>query len=111
MSGPPCCFGVVRLVLSIHDKHFTEFKGKQWKTKCSKKTKIEKVAILVGLLKWKETGMKLKPARGKRIAVRVSNKAPYPAIFSRAIEKWKVYHCKSAETKTTLQFSLTVLFK
>lgn len=35
--------------------------------------------------------MKLKPARGKRIALRVSNKVPYTVIFSKAIEKWKVY--------------------
>ena len=35
--------------------------------------------------------MKLKPVRGKRIALRVSNKAPYTVIFSKAIEKWKAY--------------------
>ena len=35
--------------------------------------------------------MKLKPVRGKRIALRVSNKVPYTVIFSKAIEKWKVY--------------------
>ena len=35
--------------------------------------------------------MKLKPVRGKRIALRVSNKAPYTVISSKAIEKWKAY--------------------
>lgn len=35
--------------------------------------------------------MKLKPVRGKRIALRVSNKAPYTVIFSKTIEKCKAY--------------------
>jgi len=73
-------------------EQFRKLKGKQWKTKCSKKTeKEEEVTISVGLLEWKETDMKLKPVRGKRIALRVSNKAPYIVIFSKAIEKWKAY--------------------
>ena len=73
-------------------EQFRKLKGKQWKSKCSKKTeKDEEVTISVGLLEWKETDMKLKPVRGKRIALRVSNKAPYTVIFSKAIEKWKAY--------------------
>ena len=72
-------------------EQFRKLKGKQWKTKCSKKTKKEEVTISVGLLEWKETDMKLKPARWKRIALRVSNKAPYTVISSKAIEKWKAY--------------------
>ena len=35
--------------------------------------------------------MKLKPVRWKGIALRVSNKAPYTVISSKAIEKWKEY--------------------
>ena len=35
--------------------------------------------------------MKLKPVRGKRIELRISNKAPYTVIFSKAIDKWKAY--------------------
>ena len=42
-------------------------------------------------MEWKETEMKLKPVRGKRIALRVSNKASYAVIRSKAIEKWKAY--------------------
>ena len=38
--------------------------------------KDEVVTISVGLLEWKETDKKLKPVRGKRIALRVSNKVP-----------------------------------
>ena len=71
---------------------FRKIKGKQWKTKCTKKPeKEEEVTISVGLLEWKETDMKLKPLRGKRIALRVANKAPYTVIFSKALEKWKAY--------------------
>lgn len=73
-------------------EQFRKLKGKQWKSKFSKKTeKDEEVIISGGLLEWKETDMKLKPVRGKRIALRVSNKAPYTVIFSKAIEKWKAY--------------------
>ena len=74
-------------------EQFRKIKGKQWKTKCTKKKEKdeEEVTIAVGLLEWKETEMKLKPVRGKRIALRVSNKAPYQAIRSKAIEKWKAY--------------------
>ena len=72
-------------------EQFRKLRGKQWKTKCSKKTKKEEVTISVGLLEWKETDMKLKPVRWKRIALRVSNKAPYTVISSKAIEKWKAY--------------------
>lgn len=70
-------------------KSFEQFR--KLKGKCSKKTKKEEVTISVGLLEWKETDMKLKPVRWKRIALRVSNKAPYTVISSKAIEKWKAY--------------------
>ena len=94
-------------------EQFRKLKGKQWKSKCSKKTeKYEEVTISVGLLEWKETDMKLKPVRGKRIALRVSNKAPYTVIFSKAIEKWKAYQsqlykkniCLSMKMENKLNF-------
>ena len=68
-------------------------KGKQWKTKCQKKkgkAKEEEVTIAIGLLEWKEKRLKL--ARGKRIALRVSNNVPYTEILSKAVKKWKAYH-------------------
>ena len=43
------------------------------------------------MLEWNEREMKLKPVRRKRIALRVSNKASYTTISSKAIEKWKAY--------------------
>ena len=54
------------------------------------KPKEEEVTIAIGLLEWKEK--RLKPARGKRIALRVSNNAPYTEILSKAVKKWKAYH-------------------
>ena len=48
------------------------------------------MTIAIGLLEWKEK--RLKPARGKRIALRVSNNAPYTEILSKAVKKWKAYH-------------------
>jgi len=52
----------------------------------SKKTEKE-LPNSVGLLEWKETDINLKPASGKRSALyRVSSKAPYIVIFSKAIK-------------------------
>ena len=79
-------------------KSFTEYKaskGKQWKSRVtmkSKKDKIEDVVIQVGLLEWNDRERKLKPKRGKRMALRVSLKDPYVTIRKKAIEKWKNYH-------------------
>ena len=48
--------------------------------------------ITIGLLEWSIRDQKLKPKRGKRLALRVSNIAPYYAIKEKAKEKWKNYH-------------------
>ena len=36
---------------------------------------------------------KLKPKRGKRVALAVSNTASYASILKMAVEKWRAYHC------------------
>ena len=78
-------------------EQFRKLKGKQWKTKCSKKTeKEEEVTISVGLLEWKENDMKLKPVRGKRISLRVSNKAPYTVITQKQLKSGR--HTKANST-------------
>ena len=62
-------------------------------TKCQNnkgKPKEEEVTITIGLLEWKEK--RLKPVRGKRIALRVSNHAPYAEILSKAVKRWRAYH-------------------
>ena len=43
-------------------------------------------------MQWKEDECKLKPARGKRVALKISNKAPYAKVRLKGIEKWKAYH-------------------
>ena len=48
------------------------------------------MTIAIALLEWKEK--RLKPAKGKRIALRVSNNAPCTQILSKAVKKWKAYH-------------------
>ena len=68
-------------------------KEKKWKTKCQNnkvKPKEEEMTIAIGLLEWKEK--RLKPVRGQRIALRVSNNAPYAEILSKAVKKWKAHH-------------------
>ena len=56
-------------------------------------TEAEKeVQITLGLMEYSETLMKLKVRRGKRLALVVSNVAPYFIIKEKAIEKWRAYH-------------------
>ena len=89
----------------LHDKKkvksFSEFcksKGKQWKSLVSKtsekkgKNKEGNVQISIGLFEWNLKHMKLKPKRGKKIALTVSNIAPYAHILEKAVDKWKAFH-------------------
>ena len=50
-----------------------------------------KIIIFIGLIQWKELDKKLKPTRGKRVALKVSNKAPYAEVRTQALLKWKAY--------------------
>ena len=78
-------------------KSFSEYrklKGTEWNKKVErgkKKTKPMTLIIFIGLLQWRHLDHKLKPARGKRIALRVSNQSPYAEIHFQALSKWKAY--------------------
>ena len=72
--------------------------GKQWKSLVSKSGKQSKkqgdeVTITIGLFEWNMKEAKLKPKRGKRVALAVSNTASYASILKMAVEKWRAYHC------------------
>ena len=82
-------------------KSFSEFhksKGKQWKSlvskTCGKKGKNPEgnVQIQIGLFEWNLKDMTLKPKRGKKVALTVSNVAPYADILQKAVDKWKAFH-------------------
>ena len=82
-------------------KSFSEFrksKGQQWKSLVSKtsekkgKNKEGNVQISIGLFEWNLKHMKLKPKRGKKVALTVSNIAPYSHILQKAVDKWKAFH-------------------
>ena len=82
-------------------KSFSEFhksKGKQWKSlvskTCGKKGKNPEgnVQIQIGLFEWNLKDMKLKPKRGKKVSLTVSNVAPYADILQKAVDKWKAFH-------------------
>jgi len=52
-------------------------KGMMWKSRVSKSTKQckekeEDVGIFIGLIEWSDKELKLKPKRGKRLALRIS---------------------------------------
>ena len=71
-------------------------KGKQWKSLVSKSKKQRNdvtVTVAIGLFEWNIKEAKLKPKRGKRIALTISNTAPYATILKTAVEKWRAYHC------------------
>ena len=61
------------------------------KGKEKEKDKADDVIIFIELLQWRHLDHKLKPARGKRIALRVSNQSPYAEIRFQALSKWKAY--------------------
>ena len=56
------------------------------------------VQIMIGMMYFCEKGMRLKPKRGKRIALSVSNKAPYNVILEKAVNKFKAYHSDIFDT-------------
>ena len=72
---------------------YRKLKGSEWKKKVKgkEKDKADDVIIFIGLLQWRQLDRKLKPARGKRIALRVSNEAPYAELCTQALLKWKAY--------------------
>ena len=84
-------------------KSFSEYKtakGKQWCSKVkggkAKGTKTsaadQEVLIYIGLLEWNEKENVLKPKRGKKVALRISNSAKSSLVRQKAEEKWKAYY-------------------
>ena len=73
---------------------YKKFKGSEWNKKVKVKPvdKSNDVVIYIGLMQWKEDECKSKPARGKRVAQKISNKVPYAEVRLKGIEKWKAYH-------------------
>ena len=97
---------------SKYVKSFTEYKtakGKQWCSKVkggkAKGTKTSaadrKVLIYIGLLEWNEKENVLKPKRGKKVALRISNSAKSSLVHQKAEEKWKAYHRNLYEENQT----------
>jgi len=80
----------VQKVKTFHD--FKQFKAHQWQEKCKgkgkgpakekDKNKAQDVAISIGLIESKEANLSLKPVRGKRVLLKVSNMAPYQEVRS-----------------------------
>ncbi|XP_028412774.1 uncharacterized protein LOC114535677 [Dendronephthya gigantea] len=116
-EGPSTSFGKTTLDYStqgvpkgLHPtgrniKSFADYrkaKGKQWKKSVSTKnpdkdkpntkSKERDVCINIGLLEWNSKDNVLKPKRGKKLVLRVSNKANYKTVCSKAILKWKAFY-------------------
>ena len=76
---------------------FKKLKSQQWKSIVSKKAgsasdKEIEVQINIGLMVWSDKNVCIKPKRGKRLALRVSNKATYKVILQKAVEKWRAFN-------------------
>ena len=72
---------------------FRSLKSNQWSQKVhsnKKKKQKEDVVISIGLMHISDS--KLKPKRGKRVALRVSTDDTYYDILEKAVEKWSAYH-------------------
>ena len=85
-------------VKSLSD--FRKSKGKEWKAMVSKK-QVDKevdVHIMIGMMYYCEKEMRLKPKRGKRVALSVWNKAPCNVILEKAMDKFKAYHSDIVDT-------------
>ena len=50
------------------------------------------MAVSIGLMQFNEKESRLKPVRGKRVILRISNKAPYTNVRTQAEAKFKAYH-------------------
>ena len=79
---------------------FRKAKGKQWKKSVSPKdsdsdggkSKEREVCINIGLFDWNYKENILKPKRGKKLVLRVSNKVNYKTLCNKAVEKWKAFY-------------------
>ena len=97
--------GVLPLQKKSNAKSFSFYKklmSKEWKSSVSNKASANKestVQIVIGLMEFSEKEQRLKPKRGKRIALHISNEAPYRVILERAVEKWKAYQSDSYDEK------------
>ena len=60
--------------------------------KTTAKEKEEEVAVGIGLMEVNEKESRLKPVRGERVLLRVSNKAPCGVVHTQAEAKFKAYH-------------------
>lgn len=99
-AKPRGLFPVVKTIKSLAD--YRKDKGKQWKKSVSSKLSDEKklnakskerdVCINIGLLEWNIKESLLKPKRGKRVVLRVSNRANYKTVRDKAVEKWKAFY-------------------
>jgi len=68
-------------------------KSQEWKSSTSKKPEKDvTVQIMIGMMQVNKKEMRLKPKRGKRIALNISSKASYRAILEKAIDKWKSFN-------------------
>ena len=96
--------------------NFKSFKGKQWKSRVSKKfeNNDESVVITIGLLEWSEKSLNLRPKRGKRLALRVQKSDNAHNILLKAEDKWKSYNSEcfkdSANYMLTYESGKEVLF-
>ena len=61
----------------------------------------QEVLIYIRLLKWNEKQNVLKPKRGKKVALRISNSAKTSLVRQKAEEKWKAYYRNLYEENQT----------
>ena len=87
--------GATKKVISYDERR--KAKGKQWKSLVSKpgkqsKTQGTDVSIVISLFEWNVKAGKLKPKRGKRVALVIPNTATYACILKKVVDKLRAFH-------------------
>ena len=75
---------------------FRKMKSQDWFSKVNNANKPHKrdieVSINIGILKWSDKQLYLKPVRGKRVAIKVKTKESYINLLQKAISKFKTFY-------------------
>ena len=100
----------MKRVMSFED--FCKSKSKHWKLLVSKGTERNtknllqesNVSIIISFYEWHKEKERLKPKRGKIIALAVSSTDPYTHLLEKAVMKWHDFHsdCFYKEEECTL---------
>ena len=82
---------------------FQKMKSQDWFSKVNNANKPHKrdieVSINIGILKWSDKQLYLKPVRGKRVAIKVKTNESYSNLLQKAISKFRTFYKDLLDTE------------